>query len=91
MCELTAFREVLKEVYKHILTDVSKVEDDYSKIYRYGWIHQSKVYEDNEAYLNFDSLPKMTLRKKNTASPYHFCSSKVINLKIKVQHNNTNN
>ena len=36
MCELIAFREVLKEVYKRVLTNVSKVENEYSEIYRYG-------------------------------------------------------
>ena len=48
MHELIAFREILKEVYEHVLSDKSKIEPKYSTIHKYGQIPQSKVHEDNE-------------------------------------------
>ena len=59
MRELTAVRDIPKEVYEHVLSDISKIEPKYSTIHKYGQIPQSKVHKDNEACLKFSSLPKI--------------------------------
>ena len=89
--DLIIGREVLKEIYKHILVYPSKVEPEYNTIHKYGQIPQSKVHEDNEACLKFASLPKMSSRTKNIAVPYHFFKSKIISLEIRVHGINTKN
>ena len=91
MRELIDVREILKEVYEHILSDASKIEPKYSTTHKYGQVPQSKVHEDNEAYLKFASLPKMSSRTKYIALPYHFFRSNVINLEVKVLGINTDN
>ena len=48
-------------------------------------IPSSTVHEDNEACLNFATIPKMSPRTTHIAIPYHFFRSKVENLEIKVE------
>ena len=91
MRELITAREILKEIYEHVLMDLSKVEPQYSTIHKYGQIPQSKVHEYNEACLKFASIPRCLLGKIYIAIPYHLFRSKVISLEIKVQGINTDN
>ena len=84
MRDLIGVREVLKEVYEHVLHDKS-CTPTYSTKHKYGSLPQSKVFEDNDACLKFASIPKMSPRTKHIAIPYHFFRSKVKNLEIKVE------
>ena len=79
--ELIAVREVLKDIYKHVLVYRSKVKLEYSTIHKYGQLPQSKVHEDNEACLKFSSLPKISSRTKHMVVPYHFLGVKLFPLK----------
>ena len=84
MRELIGVRQVLKEIYEHVLSDDISMPT-YTTKHKYGSLPQSKVFEDNEACLKFASLPKMSPRTKHIAIPYHFFRSKVKNLEIKVE------
>ena len=84
MRELIGTREILKEIYEHVLHD-SVCSPNYTTKHKYNSLPQSKVFEDNEACLKFSSLPKMSPRTKHIAIPYHFFRSKVKNLEIKLE------
>ena len=84
MRELIGVRQVLKEIYEHVLSDDISMPT-YTTKHKYGSLPQSKVFEDNEACLKFASLPKMSPRTKHIAIPYHFFRSKIQNLEIKVE------
>ena len=60
------------------------MEPTYRTIHKYGYIPQSKVYEDSDACLKFAKFPQMSSRIKHIAIPYHFFRSKVDSLEIKV-------
>ena len=83
MRQLIEIREILKEIQRITLFK-DEINPEYRAIHKYGNITQSKVYEDNEAYLKFATLPKISPRTKHIAIPYHFFRSKVENLEIKV-------
>ena len=93
MRELIGTREILKEIYNHVLSNDSGINDPtYTTISKtFGRIPQSKVHEDNEACLKFATMPKMSPRTKHIAIPYHFFRSKVSNFEIKVLGIHTNN
>ena len=42
MRELTAVRDILKEIYEHVLMDPSKVKPQYSIVHKYGKILNPK-------------------------------------------------
>ena len=73
MRELIGIRQVLKEIYEHVLSDDISMPT-YTTKHKYGSLPQSKVFEDNEACLKFASLPKMSSRTKH-----------IKNLEIKVE------
>jgi len=79
MRELIACREILKDIYTHVLH--SKTEGQEIKFHTiaktFGEIHMSVVHEDNEACLKFANMPKMSPRTKHIAIPYHFFRSKI--------------
>ena len=93
MRELIGFREILKEIYTHVLNDLkgynSLTFNTVSKTF--GEIPTSTVYEDNEACLRFAKTPKMSPRTKHIAIPYHFFRSKVENGEINIVGINTDN
>ena len=93
MRELIGTQEILKEIYNHVLSNDSGINDPtYTTISKtFGRIPQSKVHEDNEACLKFATMPKMSPRTKHIAIPYHFFRSKVSNFEIKVLGIHTNN
>jgi hypothetical protein len=92
MRELIACREILKEIYTHVLHDSEKGKSiDYYTISKtFGELPASIVHEDNEACLKFATMPKMSPRTKHIAIPYHFFRSK-IGSEIKVVAVNTDN
>ena len=49
------------------------------------------MHEDNEAYLRFATILKMSSNTKHIALPYHFFHTKVEELEIKVVGINTDN
>ena len=53
--------------------------------HKYGFILQSKVYEDNESYLKFATLSIMSPQTKHIVILYHFFRSKIDNLEIKAE------
>ena len=93
MRDVIGIREVLKEVYSHVLNSNNTL------VYRThscaftevepgkGGIPQTKVYEDNKACLKHARMPKMSPRTKHIAIPYHFFRSKVEELEIAVEPN----
>ena len=89
MRELIGVREVLKDVFTHVLHE-ENLAPEYRIIHKYSAIPQSKVYEDNEACLKFATLPKMSPRTNHIALPYHFFRSKVDSLEIKIMAIGTN-
>ena len=93
MRELIGLREILKEIYTHVLNDTAGIKDiSYHTISKtFGKIPQSIVHEDNEACLKFATMPKMSLRTKHIAIPYHFFRTKVELLEIKIVAINTEN
>ena len=93
MRELIPVREIIKEIYTHVLNDTDKLQEvSYNAVSRtFGEIPQSIVHEDNEACLKFANLPKMSPRTKHIAIPYHFFRSKVEELEVKVIAIDTNN
>ena len=92
MRELIACREILKDIYTHVLhspTDGKEIK--YHTIAKtFGEIPMSIVHEDNEACLKFAKMPKMNPRTKHIAIPYHFFRSK-IDKEIRVVAINTEN
>ena len=49
------------------------------------------VHEDNEAYLNFVTMPNISPRFKHTVILHHFFRTQVENLEIKIGSINTKN
>ena len=92
MRELIACREILKDIYTHVLHDNSTGKDiKYNTIAKpFGEIPMSVVHEDNEACLKFVRMPKMSPCTKYIAIPYHFFRSK-IDKEIRVVAINTDN
>ena len=91
MRELIGFRQLLKEIYSHVLFEDHDKKTSYFTISKtFGEIPQSVVHEDNEACLKFANMPKMSPRTKHIAIPYHFFRSK-IGKEIKVVAIDTNN
>ena len=84
MRELIGIREILREVYDNVLNG-NAIIPTYNSKHKYGSLPQSKVFEENEACLKIAYLPKMSLRTKNIAIPYHFFRLKVHILEIKVE------
>ena len=93
MRELIGLREILKELYTHVLNDIVGIKDiSYHKISKtFGNIPQSIIHEDNEACLKFATMPKMSPRTKHITIPYHFFRTQVENLEIKIVGINTEN
>ena len=79
MRELIGTREILKDIFKHVLESKSLTPECITT-HKYGSIPQSQVFADNESCLKFATLPKMSPRTKHIAIPYHFFRSKVQNL-----------
>ena len=78
MRDLIGLRQLLKEIYSHVLNDDHDSKTSYFTHSRtFGEIPQSVVYEDNEACLKFANMPKMSPRTKHIAIPYHFFRSKI--------------
>ena len=92
MRELIACREILKEIFAHVMHDSAKGNSiNYHTISKtFSEIPPSIVHEDNEACLKFTTTPKMSPRTKHIAIPYHFFCSKV-GKEIKVVAVNTDN
>ena len=92
MRELIACREILKDIYTHVLhspTDGKEIK--YHTIAKtFGEIPMCIVHEDNEACLKFAKMPIMNPRTKHIAIPYHFFRSK-IDKEIQVVAINTEN
>ena len=86
MRELIGFREILKEIYTHVLKDIQAYDSlTFNTVSKtFGEIPTSTVYEDNEACLRFATTPKMSPRTKHIAIPYHFFRSKVENGEINI-------
>ena len=86
MRELIGFREILKEIYTHVLKDIQTYDSlTFNTVSKtFGEIPTSTVYEDNEAYLRFATTPKLSPRTKHIAIPYHFFRSKVENGEINI-------
>ena len=63
MRELIGIREILEELYTHVLNDTAGIEDiSYHTISKiFGKIPQSIVREDDEVYLKFATMHKMSL------------------------------
>ena len=92
MRDLIGIREILKEIYVHVLCDSKLKNPSYSTVSKtFGLIPASVVHEDNQAALKFAQMPKMSPRTKHIAIPYHFFRSKVAELEIKVVAIHTNN
>ena len=74
MRELIAVRELVKDIYTHVLCNTQGLKNvNYQTISKaFGKIPQSLVHEDNEACLKFAQMPKMSPRTKHIALPYHF-------------------
>ena len=91
MRELIPLREILKEIYTHVLQNPKGFQTvSYNAISKtFGGFPRSTVYEDNEACLKFANMPKMSPRTKHMAIPYHFFRTKVEELEIKVRGINT--
>lgn len=91
MRELIPVREIIKEIYTHVLHDTKSLDEvSYNTVSRtFGQIPKSVVHEDNEACLKFANMPRMSPRTKHIAIPYHFFRSKVEELEIKILGINT--
>jgi len=92
MRDLIGIREILKEIYVHVLCDSKLKNPSYSTVSKtFGLIPAAVVHEDNQTALKFAQMPKMSPRTKHIAIPYHFIRSKVAELEIKVVAIHTNN
>jgi hypothetical protein len=72
MRELIGTREILKEIFRHVLTNVTIDDLSTSTSSTCFEIPQSMVHKDNNACLQFATMPKMSPRTKHIALPYHF-------------------
>ena len=99
MQDLIPLREILKEINKVLFnkevlnpkgvtnsksfSDIVSDEDE-------SPISKSNVYEDNNPYLKFARLPRLTPRTKRITAPYHWFRSKVEQLEISIDTKVTN-
>ena len=91
MRELIGCREILKEIYTHVIHNKQGSDISYNTVSKtFGEILMSVVHEDNEACLKFATMPKLSPCTKHIAIPYHFFCSKV-GKDIKVVACNTEN
>ena len=80
MRDLVPLREIMKEINKEVFDKVihkpkctanSKSFSDIVSTEQENPLPKSKVNEDNEAYLKFAQLPRLTPRTKHIVVPYH--------------------
>ena len=86
MRELIGLHEILKGLYIHTLNDTVGIKDiSYHTISKViVEIPQSVVHEDNEVYLKFATIPKISLRIRHFVIPYHLFRIKIELLEIKI-------
>ena len=80
MHDLIGIHAVIKEILAFVFAGKTQppVFQTFSKAFVLDKITSSKVYEGNEAYLKFATMPKMSPQTKHIALPYHFFLTKVI-------------
>ena len=80
MRDIVPLREIMKEINKEVFDNVihmpkytakSKSFSDIVSTAQENPLPKSKVNEDNEAYLKFAQLPRLTPRTKHIVVPYH--------------------
>lgn len=93
MRELIAIREVLREIQTYVISRKpnKSIFRTHSKAHTLDTIPQSTVYDDNEAYLKFGTMPKISQMIKYIGLSYHFFCTKVDELEIKVINLSTHN
>ena len=98
MRDLIPLHEILKEIMYIVFqkeqavpkcTTNSKSFGDIVSEESESPIPKSKVYEDNHACLKFIRQPRLTLRAKHIAVPYHWFCSKVEQLEIRIEPEST--
>ena len=89
--DLISTRGVLQEINDNVFD--KRLEEPILRTHSrtFTKIHQSVVYEDNEACLQFRTMPNISSRTKHIAIPYHFFRSKVNSLEFKVVAIDANN
>jgi hypothetical protein len=71
-------------------THSKSVYNDYNDDTKYN-IPPSTVYEDNDACLKFDQMPRLTPRTKHIGVPYHWFREQVETLQIQLERVDTKN
>ncbi len=94
MRDVIPLREVLKEINKVVFQNPEETPRCSKKSKSFSDIvsdeteiptPKSKVYEDNNACLKFDRIPRLTPRTKHIGAPYHWFRSKVKQFEISIE------
>jgi hypothetical protein len=92
MPDLIPIREILKDIKRFMLMEEGYTSKctTHSKAFKEveggeNIIPPSLVYEDNEACLRFEQIPKLLPHTKHIGVPFHWFCTKIINLEISVK------